>query len=32
MCMEFQDEILLRVGGDGGECETPKKIQFSEKW
>ena len=29
MCVEFRDEILLR--GGGGECETPKKPNFSEK-
>ena len=27
MCVEFQDEILLR----GGECETPRKSNFLKK-
>ena len=31
MCMEFQDEIILRGGGGGGgggECETSRKSNF----
>ena len=27
ICMEFQDEILLR----GGECETPENPNFRKK-
>ena len=27
MCVGFKDEIFLR----GGECETPRKYNFSEK-
>ena len=28
MCVEFRDEILLRGGGGGGECETPENPNF----
>ena len=28
MCVNFGDEILLRVGG---ECKTREKFNFSEK-
>ena len=28
MCVGFQDEIFFR---GGGECETPRKYNFSEK-
>ena len=28
MCVEFQDEILLR----GRECKTRENFNFSEKW
>ena len=28
MCVEFQDEILLR----GEECKTREQFNFSEKW
>ena len=28
VCVKFRDKILLR----GGECETPRKSNFSEKW
>ena len=27
MCVEFRDEIILR----GGECETPKNLDFLRK-
>ena len=30
MCVNFEDEILLREGG-GEECKTREKFNFSEK-
>ena len=31
MCVNFGDEILLREGGGGRECNTREKFNFSEK-
>ena len=30
-CTEFQDEILLRRGGGGGECKTRENSNFLKK-
>ena len=31
MCVNFGDEILLRVRGGGGECKTQENLIFLKK-